>query len=238
MPCMAILSFVLITTTALNFDWEREQLTDEDAARNAALRFGSASAVAAPGSCKIIPGDAEWPSEDVWASFNSTLGGALLKPEPLASVCYSGKSCSAAKCEQLKGSWAGMNLHSDDPASIMSQWASGNSCTPTSQPNSNCTRGGWPEYVVKTTTVRHIQLAVNFARNKNIRVVVKNSGHDFNGKSIGGASLSVWTHNLKGMTYDSNYTSPTGSYCSTTSRWAKAGGVRPAIGEAVGQGKE
>lgn len=60
--------------------------------------------------------------------------------------------------------------------------------------------------------MRHIQLAVNFARNNNIRLVIKNSGHDFNGKSIGGHSLSVRVHNLKGITYDEKYTSPTGSY--------------------------
>ncbi|KAI4694177.1 uncharacterized protein J4E84_002759 [Alternaria hordeiaustralica] len=199
-------------TFAINFDWEREQLTDDDAARNGAVRFGSAAQAAAPTNCKIIPGDAEWPSEDVWDSFNDTLGGVLLKPRPLASVCYTGEGYNAARCEQYKSNWAGMNLHTDDPTSIMSQWASGNTCTPTSQPNSNCSQGGWPEYVVRATTLRHIQLAVNFARNQDIRLVIKNSGHDFNGKSIGGYSLSVWTHNLKGMTFDPNYTSPTGSY--------------------------
>jgi hypothetical protein len=94
----------------------------------------------------------------------------------------------------------------------MSQWASGNSCTPTSQPNSTCTQGGWPVYVVNAGTVRHVQLAVNFARNNNIRLVIKTSGHDFNGKSIGGHSLSIWTHNLKGINYFANYTSPTGEY--------------------------
>jgi FAD/FMN-containing dehydrogenase len=94
----------------------------------------------------------------------------------------------------------------------MSQWASGNACTPTSQPGSNCTQGGWPEYVVKATTVRHVQLAVNFARNNDIRLVIKNSGHDFNGKSIGGYSLSVWTRNLRSITYNADYTSPSGSY--------------------------
>jgi len=60
--------------------------------------------------------------------------------------------------------------------------------------------------------MKHIQLAVNFARNNNIRLVIKNSGHDFNGKSIGGHSLSIWVHNLKGITYQDDYTSPTGSY--------------------------
>jgi hypothetical protein len=97
-------------TIALNFDWERVQLTDEDAARNNALRFGGASQVALPGDCKIIPSDAEWPEEDVWVSFNDTLGGALLKPKPLASVCYTGENYNAAKCDQYKSSWAGMNL--------------------------------------------------------------------------------------------------------------------------------
>jgi FAD/FMN-containing dehydrogenase len=67
-------------------------------------------------------------------------------------------------------------------------------------------------YVVNASTTRHIQLAVNFARNANIRLVIKNSGHDFNGKNIGGYSLSIWTHNLRGMMYHTNYTSPTGSY--------------------------
>ena len=108
---VALLCLLLTATTAaLNFDWEREQLTDEEVARNDALRSGSVSAMAAPDSCKIIPGDPEWPSEDAWDSFNATLGGTLLKPKPLASVCYAGGGYSAAKCEQLKSSWAGMNL--------------------------------------------------------------------------------------------------------------------------------
>lgn len=68
--------------------------------------------------------------------------------------------------------------------------------------------------------MRHVQLAVNFARNQNIRLVIKNSGHDFNGKSIGGYSLGVWTHNLKGMTYDPNYTSPTGAYSGKAGAYA------------------
>jgi hypothetical protein len=111
MLCVILFSFLLLATaTALNFDWEREQLTEDEAAGDNALRFRSSSVVAAPGDCKTIPGDAEWPSEDAWASFNDTLGGALIKPKPLASVCYAGESFSAAKCDQLKSSWAGMNL--------------------------------------------------------------------------------------------------------------------------------
>lgn len=60
--------------------------------------------------------------------------------------------------------------------------------------------------------VEHIQLAVNFARNQNLRLVVKNSGHDFNAKSTGEGALSVWTHFLNDIEYlGSNYTSRSGS---------------------------
>jgi hypothetical protein len=55
----------------------------------------------------------------------------------------------------------------------MSQWASGMTCVPTKNPDSTCIQGGFPVYTVNATTVRHVQMAVNFARNKNIRLVVK-----------------------------------------------------------------
>ncbi|KAH9880299.1 hypothetical protein IAQ61_000588 [Plenodomus lingam] len=210
-----ILHFLLFRTAcALNFDWERTQLTDSEAALNSAIRFGSlaSSVVTDREECRAVPGDASWPSDAAWASLNDTLDGALLKPRPLASVCYYGVEYNATKCEQLRSSWKSMNLHTEDPTSVMSQWASGSSCTPTLYPNSTCTQGGFPIYVVRATTIKHIQIAVNFARNHNIRLVIKNTGHDFNGKSIGGYSLGVWTHNLKDMVYHANYTSPTGSY--------------------------
>ncbi|KAF1850545.1 FAD-binding domain-containing protein [Cucurbitaria berberidis CBS 394.84] len=221
-----MLSKALITlllaarVVTLNFDWERDQV----------IASAIANAISHEG-CKITPGDDNWPSEEKWASFNETLGGALLKPKPLASLCYAGDGYNAEKCEQLRDSWAGMNLHSDDPTSVMSQWASGNTCVPTSHPNSTCAQGGYPVYVVKATSIRHIQLAVDFARNNHIRLVIKNSGHDFNGKSIGGHSLSVWTHHLKDLVYHANYSSPTGSY--TGRAVAYAAGVQAFEGSAL-----
>lgn len=65
----------------------------------------------------------------------------------------------------------------------------------------NCTLGGYPSYAVNVSSVAEIQLAVNFARSNNLRLVVKNTGHDFNGKSAGAGAVSVWTHNLKETTY-------------------------------------
>ncbi|KAJ9133904.1 6-hydroxy-D-nicotine oxidase [Coniochaeta hoffmannii] len=73
---------------------------------------------------------------------------------------------------------------------------------PTSNPDeSNCTQGGFPVYAVKVSSVTHVQLAVNFARNNNIRLVIKNTGHCYLGKSSGAGALSIWMHNLKDITY-------------------------------------
>lgn len=78
-------------------------------------------------------------------------------------------------------------------------------CMPTTDPTESCTLGGYPSYAVNASNVAQIQLAVNFARNSGIRLVVKNTGHDFSGKSAGAGSLSIWTHNLKDIKFLPNY---------------------------------
>lgn len=76
---------------------------------------------------------------------------------------------------------------------------------PTTDPTESCTLGGYPSYAVNASSVAQIQLAVNFARNSGVRLVVKNTGHDFSGKSAGAGSLSIWTHNLKDIEYIASY---------------------------------
>jgi FAD/FMN-containing dehydrogenase len=71
----------------------------------------------------------------------------------------------------------------------------------------NCTLGGYPVYVVDARNARDIQAAVNFARNMNIRLVIKNTGHDFHGKASGFGSLSIRTHALKDIAVIKNYRS-------------------------------
>jgi FAD/FMN-containing dehydrogenase len=77
----------------------------------------------------------------------------------------------------------------------------GRTCLPTETTNGICTLGAYPTYAVNVSTVAHIQMAVNFARNTNIRLVVKNTGHCYLGKSSGAGSLSIWTHHLKEISF-------------------------------------
>ncbi|KAI1504031.1 hypothetical protein F5X99DRAFT_68091 [Biscogniauxia marginata] len=183
-------------------------LTDDDTSEFSAIRFGNIAnepLIAYVQECKVFPRDDLWPSEHEWAQFNLSLDGVLLRPKPAAAVCYEGPDYNAAQCEFLVQNASSTRFWLDDPLTGLTQWTQGNTCVVSLTPQGNCTRGGFPEYVVNATNVKHIQTAVNFARNKNIRLVIKNTGHDFGGRSVGAGSISIWTHYLKDLEFLSTY---------------------------------
>jgi hypothetical protein len=61
----------------------------------------------------------------------------------------------------------------DDPITVFMQWPEGDTCPLTLTATGNCTQGGWPVYVVNATTVKQIQIDVNFASNEKLRLVIK-----------------------------------------------------------------
>jgi hypothetical protein len=165
--------------------------------------------------CKVYPGDKAWPKLGEWKQLNKTLGGALIKGVPQASVCYFNGTAQhdETACAKLAGNWTNSYTHLDDPIEIFSPFYQGLTCQPTSLYDSGeCTQGGYPTYTVNASTAAHLQIAVNFARNTGVRFVIKNTGHDFSGKSGGAGSLSVWTHNLKDIAYIPSYNDATTDY--------------------------
>ena len=59
-------------------------------------------------SCKATPGDAAWPSVDVWNALNDTVNGRLIATVQLPSVChlepfgtYNEDACTAMKTAWL-----------------------------------------------------------------------------------------------------------------------------------------
>ena len=87
----------------------------------------------------------------------------------------------------------------------MSPLYQGQTCLPQNAAEGTCDIGGYPSYTVKVDNVAQVQLAINFARSLNLRLVVHNTGHDFLGKSTGFGALSVWTHNLKTLEFVEEY---------------------------------
>lgn len=168
------------------------------------------------GSCRVFPGDAAWPSPEAWAALGLAVGsGGLIKTVPIGASCYKNGpgTYDAARCQELVERWSDSFLHMEDPASSMWPLYQGKTCMPDVNATTadegkgrNCTLGGFPSYVVDATDVSRIQLAVNFARNANLRLVVRNTGHDFNGRSLGEGALAIWTHKLKDVRFFSNLT--------------------------------
>lgn len=162
--------------------------------------------------CKPMPGDLLWPSNLIWDVFDILIGGSLIKTKPLAAYCYPDwPEYDATKCATITADWLSSDLHMDDPTSIMLPLYEGRTCLPSPYNyTSTCKQGAYPTYAVNISTVAQVQLAVNFARNLNLRFVVKNTGHDFNGKAAGKGALAIWTHYLKDKEYLPNYEAANG----------------------------
>ncbi|KAK0624970.1 hypothetical protein B0T17DRAFT_507998 [Bombardia bombarda] len=194
-----------------NAPFESIQLTPSDIGKFSALQFGDLKQQAAQQSfrtnCRAFPGSSDWPTDAEWKQLNVSLGSALLRPIPVAAACYQGDFYNATTCQFLVQQAGRTHFWIDDPLTVLTQWPQGSTCMPVLDAVGNCTRGGFPEYVVNATTVKHIQAAINFARNKNLRLIIKNTGHDFGGRSMGAGSLSIWVHNLKSFEFQPNYTS-------------------------------
>lgn len=160
-----------------NFFFETIQLQDKDVDAFPAIAFGNQSTVSATYNgpdCKAFPGSTDWPSEEEWSRLNSSLGGVLLKPIPPGAVCYNNTAVyNPAQCLNLLFAGFTSRFYIDDPLTVLTSWTQGDTCDVTFFPQGECTQGGFPTYVINATTVKHVQAGVNFARNNNIRLVIK-----------------------------------------------------------------
>ncbi|KAK9415510.1 putative FAD-binding PCMH-type domain-containing protein [Seiridium unicorne] len=145
--------------------------------------------------CKAIPGDSAWPSDLDWAQLNNSVGGVLLATRPIAYVCHD-PSFDEDTCASLKEVWSFDTPHLQSPADILSPYFQNQSCDPFTSTQKPCTLGNYASYSINVTGVGDIQAGIQFSRDKNIRLVLKNTGHDLLGKSTGKGALSLWLHNL------------------------------------------
>lgn len=151
------------------------QLTQKDIDGFEGITFASAAASRRPNPpCKVFLDEPDWPSLEQWSKFNTSVDGALLQPLPPAAVCYrTSPAFDAAQCEFLLTSASRTSFYLDHPSAILNQWPQGNTCLAARNATGNCTLGGFPVYVVNATTVKQVQAAVNFARNRNVRLIIK-----------------------------------------------------------------
>jgi len=97
----------------------------------------------------------------------------------------------------------------DNPVNAANLYWNNNSCSPFQGPlaadpskqAASCSLGNLAQYAINITDAKSAIASIKFARNKNIRLTVKNTGHDLLGRSMGKGSLALWTHNLKELSF-------------------------------------
>ncbi|KAF4607956.1 hypothetical protein EYR40_000292 [Pleurotus pulmonarius] len=172
--------------------------------------------------CRCLYGQSCWPSDAQFALLESQVSQPLVHPIPPASACYtegqSSVNCSDFLANTFDGRW-----RSDQPGSMQSvNWETfifGNgtidACYSNTALGFPCEQGSIPNIGVDAHSVEDVQAAVKFASSHDLRLVVKNTGHDYLGRSTARGSFLIWTHHLKNITYHETFV-PAGAGPSTS----------------------
>ena len=128
-------------------------------------------------TCRVIPIDPQWPSEAVWSELNTTIKGQLIKTVPIGHVCHN-STFNAAKCDEVKAKWNDLDWRTSIPESILSPSFANNSCDPNAARETPCEVGGYAHYSINVSSPLDVSVGLKFARDHNIRLVVKNTGHE------------------------------------------------------------
>jgi len=156
------------------------------AGRLAPLIASSATALPRKRLPRVRPSDRAWPHADSWERLNSTVGGNLIPVHALFDACSAapaGADCRAAQENIRNPYWIG-----DQPAGTqVSGWLDAWIPAPS-------------VYAVKARNATDVAAAVSFARDNNLRLVVKGGGHSYLGTSNAPDSLLIWTRAMSKVT--------------------------------------
>lgn len=150
-----------------------------------------------------IPGQACWPSSSQWSGFNRSIQGNLRTTTPWAAPCYS--SNSSDSCHQVARSYGDAVARTAQYGSMeFLNWETCgqsscilNSLDPSLPVSGDCSLGRLSTYYVEAHTAEDIKKTLDFVRQYTIRLSIKNTGHDYFGRSNAANSLAIWTHNMK-----------------------------------------
>lgn len=66
----------------------------------------------------------------------------------------------------------------ESPSSILAPYYQNRSCDPFTDPSTACLLGNYAVYSIAASSAEDIAAGINFARAKNVRLVIKNTGHE------------------------------------------------------------
>ena len=116
------------------------------------------------------PDDACWPTADKWSALNASVSGQLMVPVDPAQLCHI--DLNSQQCTDR------LNVMSETPYYAME--------SPGGYQHTGW-EGVWnvslSTYAVAARSAADVQATVNFAREHNLRLVVKGTGHEWFGRS-------------------------------------------------------
>ncbi|KAF8624469.1 hypothetical protein AX15_005859 [Amanita polypyramis BW_CC] len=173
--------------------------------------LSQASGQLAP-ACRCLSYQSCWPSTSEFSQLESQLSQPLIKPVPPASACYP-PSNPSGNCTAVQDHLTDANWRSDLPGSTqilnfesyVFKNGTINACYYNTSLGFPCDQGNIPVLGVEAKEVRDVQVAVRFAKTHNLKLIIKNTGHDFLGRSSGRGGFMLWTHRLKNISYDDHF---------------------------------
>ncbi|KAI1134260.1 FAD-binding domain-containing protein [Hypoxylon sp. FL0543] len=159
-----------------------------------------------------------------WAVLNDSVGGRLHATRPFALPCfslYNGNAVTVDEtaCSLIRDNYTTNSIHAESPSGYMmlqgemclgdpsDQCVLDNTIIPAREPamGASCNQGSVPSYYIEVEGVSDINVALNFAREYQVPLVIKNSGHDYMTRNSQKGSLALWVHKLQSLVFHENF---------------------------------
>ncbi|EIW57346.1 FAD-binding domain-containing protein [Trametes versicolor FP-101664 SS1] len=175
--------------------------------------------------CRCLFGNDCWPSQSDFDSLAQKVSQPLIHPTPFAQPCY--VDANSAECAAIIANQTDSNLRADQPGAMQEPnfetftFPNGtiDACYLNVTLGIPCHQGSVSVIGVDARTVEDIQVAVTFAAEHNLRLAVKNTGHDFFGRSDSRGSFVIWTHHMNNFTVHQSF-QPTAALSNETYEFA------------------
>ncbi|KAH6912974.1 FAD binding domain-containing protein [Coprinopsis sp. MPI-PUGE-AT-0042] len=149
-------------------------------------------------------------AQEEWDLLRREVGDGLFPVSPFASTCY--KNFDSAECMDVREHYLNAVNRTGSPAAyVQTQWetcqSTENAClldaaapnSPEPTRNRTCSQGSVSPWVIEVKDSNDVSAAFRYVKRTRIPLVIKNTGHDYKGRSSAPGALSLWMHKLKGV---------------------------------------
>jgi FAD/FMN-containing dehydrogenase len=144
-----------------------------------------------PATRRVRPSDPSWPSKEAWKRLNDAVGGNLIPVDFPISACMS--SSQSDNCKTLFADLKNPYYIGDNPGVTQTLgWVDAWATKPS-------------VYAVAARNAQDIAAAVDFARENNLRLVIKGGGHSYQGTSNAPDSLLIWTRHMHDVNIQTDF---------------------------------